>query len=416
MRPKSVLLVIFMLNQKSYMKTAGLDVHKDSIFCAVFNGKHYSDVEVFETFSTSIRKLGDYLKEAEVKRVAMESTSIYWVPVWNILYEMGFELMLVNPFLIKQLPGRKSDVKDAQWIAQLLYKDMLRGSFVPGERIQELRSYTRSYSKLQQRIVRMLTKMDNILVQAGIRLGSLVSDIGGKSMLGVIDALITGERDAVRLRKLVYANKKNKENGKLAAALTGCMKEHHRFNLQMAKAEDDLMIKQSAEYIEKIEAICLRDFPRQSVLLKTIPGVSRISSAVIIAETGADMKVFENSGKLSGWVGLRPKNDESAGKYKSTAITKGNRYLKPILVQIAWAASRSKGSYFKDKFNRLSMRKSSKKALIAMARKISVVVWNVLKDLTPYNPALQVVYEPAKLEAKIRYHQREMERIEKLKP
>src|SRR5690606_17866847 len=382
MPPKSVLLIIFMLNQKSYMKTAGLDVHKDSIFCAVFNGKQYSDVEVFDTFGTGIRELGDYLKEAGVKRVAMESTSVYWVPVWNILGEMGFELMLVNPFLIKQLPGRKSDVKDAQWIAQLLYKDMLRGSFVPGERIQELRSYTRGYSKLQQRITRMLTKMDNILVQAGIRLGSLVSDIGSKSMLGVIDALIAGETDPMRLSKLVYANRKNKENGRLAAALTGCMKEHHRFNLQMAKAEYDLLNKQSGEYMEKIEVICRRDFPRQQALLKTIPGVSRVSSAVIIAETGADMNVFENSGKLSGWIGLRPKNDESAGKYKSTAITKGNKYLKPILVQIAWAASRCKGSYFKDKFNRLSIRKPSKKALIAIARKISVVVWNVLKDLT----------------------------------
>ena len=206
-------------------------MHKDSIFCAVFNGKQYSDVEVFETFSTGIRQLGDYLKESGVKRVAMESTSIYWVPVWNILSEMGFELMLVNPFLIKQLPGRKSDVKDAQWIAQLLYKDMLRGSFVPGERIQELRSYTRAYSKLQQRITRMLTKMDNILVQSGIRLGSLVSDIGSKSMQGVIDALIAGETDPMRLGKLVYANRKNKENGRLAAALTGCMKEHHRFNV-----------------------------------------------------------------------------------------------------------------------------------------------------------------------------------------
>ena len=194
------------------------------------------------------------------------------------------------------------------------------------------------------------------------------------------------------------------------------IKAHHRFNLQMAKAEYDLLNKQSGEYLEKIDAICRRDFPRQQALLKTIPGVSRVSSAVIIAETGADMKVFENSGKLSGWIGLRPKNDESAGKYKSTAITKGNKYLKPILVQIAWAASRCKGSYFKDKFNRLSIRKPSKKALIAIARKISVVVWNVLKDLTPYNPTLQVVYEPAKLEAKIRYHQREMERIAKLKP
>lgn len=398
------------------MKTAGLDVHKDSVFCAVFDGKKYSDVEVFETFTPGIGKLGDYLKDSGVQRVAMESTSIYWIPVWNVLSEMGFELMLVNPFLIKQLPGRKSDVKDAQWIAQLLYKDMLRGSFVPGEQIQELRSYTRAYGKLQQRITRMQTKMDNILVQAGIRLSSLVSDIGGKSMLGVIDALIAGETDPHRLGKLVYANRKNKENGRLASALTGCIKEHHRFNLQMAKAEHDLLVKQAEEYLAKIDGICLRCFPTQQALLKTIPGVSRISSAVIIAETGADMKVFDNSAKLSGWIGLRPKNDESAGKYKSTAITRGNKYLKAMLVQVAWAATRRKGSYFKDKFNRLSIRKSAKKALIAIARKIAVVAWNILKDLKPYNPALQVIYEPAKLDAKIRYHQREMERIAKLKP
>ena len=398
------------------MRTAGLDVHKDSVFCAVFDGKRYSEVEVFETFSTGIKALGQYLKTEGVNRVAMESTSIYWVPVWNILSGMGFELMLVNPFLIKQLPGRKSDVKDAQWIAQLLYKDMLRGSFVPGDVIQELRSYTRSYSKLQQKITRSLVRMGNILVQGSIRLGSLVTDIGGKSMLGVIDALIAGETDPLRLSRLVYANRKNKENGRLLEALTGYMKPHHRFNLRMEKEEYDLLIKQSNAYLEEIEAICQRSFPRQCALLKTIPGVGRISAAVIIAETGADMNVFENSGKLSGWVGLRPKNDESAGKYKSTAITKGNKYLKPILVQIAWAASRSKGSYFKDKFNRLCIRKSAKKALIPIARKISVVVWNILKDLTPYNPALQVVYEPVKLEAKIRYHQREMERIAKLKP
>ena len=398
------------------MKTAGLDVHKDTVFCAVFDGKKYSDVEVFETFTPDIRKLGDYLKESDVKRVAMESTSIYWIPVWNVLSEMGFELMLVNPFLIKQLPGRKSDVKDAQWIAQLLYKDMLRESFVPNEQIQELRSYTRAYGKLQQRITRMQTKMDNILVQAGIRLSSLVSDIGGKSMLSVIDALIAGETDPYRLSKLIYANRKNKENGRLASALSGCIKEHHRFNLQMAKAEHDLLVKQAEEYLAKIDGICQGSFPTQQALLKTIPGVSRISSAVIIAETGADMKVFDNSSKLSGWIGLRPKNDESAGKYKSTAITRGNKYLKAMLVQVAWAATRRKGSYFKDKFNRLSIRKSAKKALIAIARKIAVVAWNILKDLKPYNPALQVVYEPAKLDAKIRYHQREMERIAKLKP
>ena len=397
------------------MKTAGLDVHKDSVFCAVYDGKHHEEVMVFDTFSSSIQKLGAHLKSEGVERIAMESTSIYWIPVWNILSEMDFELMLVNPFLIKQLPGRKSDVKDAQWIAQLLFKDMLRGSFVPNELILELRSYTRSYIKLKQKTTRSLIKMENILVQSSIRLSSLVSDIGGKSMINVIEALIGGETNPYNLSKLVYANKKSKENGKLIEALTGCIKPHHRLNLEIEKEEYDLLIKQTQRYIEKIESICNEFYPQQMMLLKTIPGISTIASAIVIAETGADMKTFENSGKLSGWVGLRPKNDESAGKYKSTAITKGNKYLKPILVQIAWAASRTKGSFFKEKYNRLAMRKSAKKALIAIGRKITVVIWHVLKDKIPYNPTLTIIQDPVKVDAKIRYHQREIERIEKLK-
>lgn len=397
------------------MITAGLDVHKDSIFCGVYDGKHHSEVKIFDTFSSSIRQLGEYLKTEGVERVAMESTSIYWIPVWNVLSEMDFDLMLVNPFLIKQLPGRKSDVKDAQWIAQLLHKDMLRGSFIPNELIVELRSYTRTYIKLKQKTTRSLIKMENILVQSSIRLSSLVTHIGGKSMINVIEALIKGETDPHNLAKLVYANKKSKENGKLIQALTGCMKSHHRLNLEMEKEEYDLILKQTQKYLDKIEFICQEYYQQQMDLLKTIPGISTISAAIVIAETGADMKTFENSGKLSGWVGLRPKNDESAGKYKSTAITKGNKYLKPILVQIAWAAARTKGSYFKEKFNRLAMRKSAKKALIAIGRKITVVIWHVLNDNKPYNPALVIVHEPTKLNAKIRYHQKEIERIEKLK-
>lgn len=397
------------------MITAGLDVHKDSIFCGVYDGKHHSEVKIFDTFSSSIRQLGEYLKTEGVERVAMESTSIYWIPVWNVLSEMDFDLMLVNPFLIKQLPGRKSDVKDAQWIAQLLHKDMLRGSFIPNELIVELRSYTRTYIKLKQKTTRSLIKMENILVQSSIRLSSLVTHIGGKSMINVIEALIKGETDPHNLAKLVYANKKSKENGKLIQALTGCMKSHHRLNLEMEKEEYDLILKQTQKYLDKIEFICQEYYQQQMDLLKTIPGISTISAAIVIAETGADMKTFENSGKLSGWVGLRPKNDESAGKYKSTAITKGNKYLKPILVQIAWAAARTKGSYFKEKFNRLAMRKSAKKALIAIGRKITVVIWHVLNDNKPYNPALVIVNEPTKLNAKIRYHQKEIERIEKLK-
>jgi len=404
------------------MKTSGLDVHKDSIFCAIYDGKSYGAVQEFDTFTNSIKQMGFYLHSEGVTRIAMESTGIYWIAVWNILEEMGFELILVNPFLIKQMPGRKSDVKDAQWIAKLLHKDLLRGSFVPDATVQKLRTYSRKYMKLQQQITRSLLKMDNILIMSGIRISSCVSNIGNKSVMKIIDSLIRGETDPCTLSAQVYGNRENKRNGKLHEALTGNMQEQHRESLAMEKELHDLLVIQSERCLAKMEEICNEEFSEELALLRTLPGISLISAMIIIAETGANtctersrsMKAFENSGKITGWAGLRPRNDESAGKYKSTVITKGNKYLKSILVQTAWAASRTKRSFFMEKFNRLAMRKSRKKALIAIARKMLVIIWNVLNEKSGYNPTLLPVYNPEKLTSKVRYHQREIERIEQL--
>jgi len=398
------------------MKTSGLDVHKDSIFCAIYDGEFHSEVQTFDTFTESIKKMCKYLKSEGVKRVAMESTGIYWITVWNIMESMDFELTLVNPFLIKQIPGQKGDAKDARWIAELLHKGMLRGSYIPDAPVQRLRSYSRKYMKLQQQITRSLIFMDNILITSGIRISSCVSDIGGKSTLNVIEALIKGENDPVKLGKLVYGNKENKKNGKLQQALTGYIQEYHRDRLEMEKEQYDLLDKQAKRCLSKMEEICNEQFADEFALLCTMPGIGNISAMIIIAETGADMKAFESSNKIVGWAGLRPRNDESAGKYKSTAITKGNKYLKTTLVQIAWAASRNKGSFFMEKFNRLAMRKSRKKALIAIARKILVTVWHILDEKRGYNPTLLPVYNPEKLSAKVRYHKREIERIEGLIP
>jgi len=175
------------------MKTCGLDVHKDKIFCAIYNGKDYTEVKEYDTTTPNIRQMGEYLRCEGVDNVAMESTSTYWVPVWDVLLEMGFELMLVNPFLIKQMPGRKSDVKDAQWIACLLYKGMLRGSMIPSPVIQELRTYCRKYTKLQQQKTRALQKMDRIMVMCGFRIGSCMSNLGTKSVMNIVMSLISGE-------------------------------------------------------------------------------------------------------------------------------------------------------------------------------------------------------------------------------
>ena len=398
------------------MKVCGLDVHKDTIFCGIYDGKRHFDVKEYESMTTGIRKLGEYLKGEDVKQVAMESTSIYWVPVWDVLEEMGFDLILVNPYLIKQMPGRKSDVKDAQWIATLLHKGLIRGSMVPNSIIKELRIYTRKYARMQQHLCQLLTKMDRIMVTANIRISSCVSKLTNKSVIRVIEALILGETNPDELVKLVYGNIKNKHSGKLRAALTGNIKEQHRQSLQWEKEQYDLYEKQTLECLNCMGKICKEHYSKEMELLKSLPGISNVSAMSIIAEMGADMSVFENSGKITGWVGLRPRNDESAGKFKSKAITKGNKYLRSILVQVAWSAARTKGSYFKEKYNRLALRKSNKKAIIAIARKMLVIIWSMLNDNKPYNPSLVHIYDPVKIERSIAYHQKEIEKASKLLP
>jgi transposase len=396
-------------------RACGLDVHKDTIFCATYNGTKHGPVKEYTTLTTSIRTMGEDLRNEDVDSIAMESTGMYWVPVWNILEEMGFHLILVNPYLIKQMPGRKSDVKDAQWIATLLQKGMLRSSLVPGKEIRELRTYSRRYVKLQQRQTSVLQDMERTMEMCSIRITSFVSNISGKSVLRVIEQIVHGETSADVLVKSIHGRIVNAHSKKdIKESLTGFITEHHRFMLELSLQEYEMLVGQGNQCLSKMEALCNEHYKQEMKLLVTIPGISQISAMIVLAETGADMKAFENSGKFSGWTGLRPRNDESAGKYKSTATTKGNRFFRAILVQSAWAAVRTKGSYFKEKFNRLAMRKSKKKALIAIARKIGVLIWNVLYFEEPYNPQRLIIYDPGKLQAKISYHQKEWDRLHDL--
>ncbi len=397
------------------MKVSGLDVHKDSVFCGVYNGKKQSEVKEYTTLTPDIELLGEYLQKQGVKQVAMESTSIYWIPIWNILESMGFELMLVNPYLIKQMPGRKTDVKDAQWIAQLLHKNLLRGSLIPNEIIRELRTYSRRYVKLKQRCTNLLSTMERNLEMCSIRISSYLSNISGKTFINIVKLVVEGETNPDKLLKKVHGRTINKhEKATIRDSLQGFITEHHKFILEQLLEEYEMINSQIEKTLSKMEDVCNMYYSKDIELLQSIPGISKIASIIILAETGADMKAFETSNKFSGWTGLRPRNDESAGKYKSTATTKGNKFLRAILVQVAWAAIRTKGSYFKEKYNKLAVRKSKKKALIAIARKIGVVLWNVLEHQEYYNPAKLPVYDPAKLEAKKKYHQKEFDRLEEL--
>ena len=314
------------------------------------------------------------------------------------------------------MPGRKSDVKDSQWIAQLLFKDMLRGSLIPDTHIRELRTYSREYVYKHRQIVRTEVAMERILEQANIRITSVASKIGGASVLKIIRQIISGQTHAEELFKSVHGiivKRKGKE--KILSSLQGCIREEHRYVLKQKMEEYDLLIKQMTELENKMFSFCNERYKKEMELLQTIPGIKEQSAMQIIAETGGDMTKFENSGKLTGWAGLRPRNDESAGKIKSKATTKGNKYLRRIIVQTAWAASRTRGSYFNNQFQKLVIRKGSKKALIAIARKQLTVVWNILAHKEIYNAELQPVYSANQIDKQMKYYQGRIQELSKRK-
>lgn len=396
------------------MKVSGLDVHKDTIFCAIYDGKKYGEVIEFATFSQNIREMSQMLKEKGVKKIAMESTGIYWIPVWNILEDAGFELMLVNPLLIKQLPGRKSDVKDAQWIAKLLHKGMIRGSLIPNKTIRQLRTYSRRFVKMQGMITRVTQEMERVLELCNIRITSLMSNNHGVSIQKVIEKIIAGDDSIEELACCIHRRTINAKGELVRLSLDGQIEEHHRFTLSLAYEQYKLFVKQTQSMEMKMAALCDEHYNKEMELLMSIPGIGKQAAMQIISETGGDMKAFADSGKLTGWTGLRPRNDESAGKFKSKAVTKGNKYLRRIMVQCAWAASRTKGSHYKSKFEQLCIRKSRKKALIAIARKLLTVVWNVLNEKEPFNYRMLPVYDPKKIESKMNYHRRELKKLEEL--
>jgi transposase len=390
----------------------GLDVHKDTIFAAIYVDKAKNEIKEFSTFTPDIVALSQWLKDQGVTKVAMESTGIYWIPIWNILEKEGFKLLLVNPYFIKQMPGRKSDVKDSQWIAQLLAKGMLRGSLIPEEHIRELRLYSREYVRKKAYITRCMQSMERILETAGIHITSLVSKIESKTVLDTIDQLVKGQTHAEKLIHYVHGRIINsKKRERVLQSLQGFIKPEHRMLLRQKQEEYQLLCKQVGELEQQMTSICNTHYKKELELLKTMPGVDTQAAMQIIAETGANMNPFDSSKKLTGWAGLRPRNDESAGKIKSKATTKGNKYLKRIMVQTAWAASRTKASSYYIKFTQLAMRKGNKKALIAIARKQLSVVWNILGKQQPYIAQLQPVYNAEQLQNKKAYYEKQLEQL-----
>ena len=368
-------------------QVCGLDVHKDSVFACILNENGVVFQEKFGVLTPELEQLAAALQEHDVSDVCMESTSVYWMPVWRVLEPYVAELKLVNPYFIKQLPGKKSDVKDAEWIATCLLKDLIRGNYVPGDTIQQLRQYDRRISDLNAECVRKLGKLDAALQRCNIRISNYVATTDGKSYKEVVRLLSEGIRDPAELLKVIHSriiNRVGKEV--IISSLTGVISDTDIDVIRQLREEVDLAQRHKDECQSKMDAICQQYFPEQLKKLQTIPGVKGRSATAIIAEVGSDVSSFQDAAHLVSWCGLKPRNEESAGKIKARSITHGNRYLRKTLIECSWGASKTQGCYL-NKFSyyqTVVRRKNKMKVQVAIARKILTAVWYVLHDNVAY--------------------------------
>src|SRR3954451_11152497 len=349
-----------------YPRCAGLDVHKDTVVAAVriaADGPANTEVRTFDTTTPGLLALSGWLAECGCTHVAMEATGVYWRPVWHVLSDGEFALILANAAHVQNVPGRKTDVADALWLADLLAHGLIRPSFVPEAPTQELRALRRTRKQLVREQASHVQRIQKTLEDANLKLGSVLSQVMGVSGRAILQALIDGQSDPDALLLLVQRGVKAPPE-KLRAALTGRITDRHRFLLRLHLRQFDALAAAMAE----IDAEVDRDLDpfRQAVrLLRTIPGVSDLTAQVIVSEIAIDMGRFPSAGHLISWAGLCPRNDESAGKRRSNRLRKGATWVKTPLVQCAGPASRKKASYLQAQFQRLRHRRAPKKAICA---------------------------------------------------
>ena len=364
-------------------RCAGLDVHKDNVVARIrcVSAPRHDEVKTFATTTSALLALNDWLGSYGVTHVAMEATGVYWKPVWHVL-EGHFELVLANAQHIRNVPGRKTDVNDATWIADLLAHGLIRSSFVPPEAIQELRDLTGTRKQLVREVAQHNLRIQKTLEDANLKVGSVLSDILGKSGRAILQALMAGETDPEKLADLAQGNAKRKR-AELVESLRGRIRPHHQELLRVHLYLVDAL-RQALADIDTRVGKTLAPIRQCARLLTTMPGVSDITAQVMVAEIGVDMSRFPSSGHLISWAGLCPKNDESAGKRRSTRIRHGAPWLKTTLVTSAWGAVRVKNSYLQAQFHRLRARRGAKKAIVAVAASMLTAVYHMLKNGVAY--------------------------------
>lgn len=390
----------------------GIDVHKNMIKASIAKGSLDSPPKFYtRTFSTMTRdllKLKDWLTENDVEAVAMESTGVYWKPIFNVL-ENDFQVILANPQYLKKVPGKKSDVKDCEWIASLLRCGLIPASFIPQRPIRELRELNRTRRKLVGMMSSEKNRIQKVLEDANIKLASVVSKIDGVSSMTMIQALLDKDRLSKEEITDMARGKLKSKVDQLVEALNGKVTDHHRFLLKLHLNNIAFLADQVQEIDEQIQKLMI-PFQKEESLIQTIPGISKISAKAIISEIGVDMSQFPSEANLASWAGMCPGNNESAGVKKSGKIRKGNRYLKAILIEVAWAASRTKGSAFSAIYNNIAKRRGKKRALVAVGHQILIAVYRTLKTGEPFvDQGAEAIYR-RNLEARQQFAIRLLER------
>jgi transposase len=395
-----------------HARCAGLDVHKATVVaCALLSeggGPVQRETKTFATHTRALMELADWLAERGVTHVAMEATGVYWKPVWAVL-EGQFELLLANAQHMRNIPGRKTDVNDAAWIADLLRHGLLKGSFVPPQPIQDLRDLMRYRSQLTRERAAVTNRIAKLLEQANIKLGDVASDIMGRSGQDMLQALAEGQQDPARLASYGRRQLRDKR-AELELALTGKVREHHRYLLGKLLEHWRFLSRQIQELEQDVERQ-MAPFAEAVSRLESIPGVSRVTAWTIVAEMGVSMQRFATAHHLASWAGVCPGQHESAGKRYSGRIRPGNLWLRSALCEAAWGATRKKGCYFGALYRRLAGRRGKRRALVAVAHALLVVAYYVLRDRRSYAELGGDYFDRLHAESIKRYHIRRLQQL-----
>jgi len=369
-----------------HRRCCGLDVHKATVVAClrlVSDGKVTTEVRTFQTTTADLLRLSEWLAANGWTHVAMEATGVYWKPVWHILDDGEFTLVLANAAHVKNVPGRKTDVNDAMWLAELLAHGLIRASFVPDTQTQEMRNLLRTRKQLVREQSRHVLRVQKTLEDANIKVDSVLSDVMGKSGRAMIEALIAGETNPVKLASLADRRVKASQE-ELRESLRGRVTKNHRFLLRLHLNQIDALDAATASIDVQVEAN-LAPFRTAVQQLKSIPGFRDLGARAVLSEIGIDMSRFPSAAHLRSWVCACPRNDESAGKRRSNRLRQGGTWVKTTLVQCAWGAVKKKGSYLQALFYRIRARRGPQKAIMAVVAAILTAIYHMLKDGTMYH-------------------------------